>query len=109
MDPETTTPTPAEETALPIDEFSPEYAGLLASWKMGDQTGTKPAATAAAAATAEEAVADDPEENQEEYKNAGDDAGTADESPPAKEGEGEEQGEGGPMRGRTGSRARGKW
>jgi hypothetical protein len=45
MDPDPLNPTPAEDTALPFDELSPEHAGLLASWKTGDQTGTKPAAT----------------------------------------------------------------
>jgi len=95
MDPETTTPSPAEDVALPFDELSPEHAGLLASWKTGDQTVTKPAAKAAAAATAEEAEADDPEENQdEEDENADDDAAdeNADDSEiPAEEGESEEE------------------
>ena len=93
MDIDPTNPTPADDAALPLDELSPEHAGLLASWKTGDQTGKKPAAKTAAAATAEEAEADDPDDNQEEEdENADDDAGAADESEtPADEGEGGEK------------------
>ncbi len=92
METDPTNPIPAEDAALPFDELSPEHAGLLASWKSGDQTGNKPAATAAAAAIAEDAEADDPD-NQEEDENADDhDAGAAAESEiPAEEGEGEEE------------------
>ncbi len=95
MHPEATTSTPAEDTALPLDELSPELAGLLASWKPGEQTGKKPAAKAAAAATAEEAGADDPDETQNVNDNADDDADDSTDSDksqtPADEGKGEEE------------------
>ena len=97
MDIDPTNPTPADDVALPLDELSPEHAGLLASWKTGDQTGKKPAAKTAAAATAEKAEADDPDDNQEEEdENADDGAEPAgDESEtPDEDGEGEEEGEG---------------
>ncbi|MES2470435.1 MAG: hypothetical protein V4675_24285 [Verrucomicrobiota bacterium] len=77
METDTTNPTPAEDAALPFDELSPEHAGLLASWKTGDQTGKKPAAKAAAAATAEEAEADDPDDQDEEGEEAEPEEGEA--------------------------------